>query len=137
MAKSPKAGSSPSKEKAPVKKGSPARGYRKKNAFSPENKYKKKPSGGQYNEIRVTTTKGDEEVYFLLKGGTAGRVDAYGLHLKSDIEEQVQYTVDLNFSEGVPRRISKEENLVALSEGRQSYSKGSIQTCFDTYYIYY
>jgi hypothetical protein len=122
MAKSPKAGSSPSKEKAPVKKGSPARGYRKKNAFSPENKYKKKPSGGQYNEIRVTTTKGDEEVYFLLKGGTDGRVDSYGLHLKQDIEDRVQFTVDFFFSEASPRRVSKEENLVALSEGKYTFT---------------
>eukprot|EP00978_Attheya_sp_CCMP212_P002949 scaffold6059_cov60-Attheya_sp.AAC.1 len=76
MAKSSKAGTSPSKEKAPVKKGSPARAYRKKNAFSPENKYKKKVTGGQYNEIKVITTKGDEELYMLLKGGTNGRVDA-------------------------------------------------------------
>jgi hypothetical protein len=120
MAKSPKAGSSPSKEKVPVKKGSPARGYRKKNTFSPENKYKKKPSGGQYNEIRVTTTRGDEEVYFLLKGGTEGRVDAYGLHLKTDIEEEAQYSVELCLASANPRRVSRDENLVALSEGKKS-----------------
>eukprot|EP00978_Attheya_sp_CCMP212_P018636 scaffold51340_cov62-Attheya_sp.AAC.5 len=115
MAKCSKAGTNPSsKEKAPVKKGSPARAYRKKNAFSPENKYKKKLTGGQYNEIRVITTKGDVEIYMLLKGGTNGRVDAYGLHLKKDIEEDVEYTVQLCLSGAWPRRVSRDNNLVAF-----------------------
>eukprot|EP00978_Attheya_sp_CCMP212_P026276 scaffold86075_cov29-Attheya_sp.AAC.1 len=113
MPKSTKAGSSPSKEKGANKKGSPARGYRKKNVFSPENKYKKKSTGGQFNEIRVDTTKGDEEVFSLLKGGTNGRVDAYGLQLKKDIEELVQFTIDMWLAEA---RVSKVENLVALSQ---------------------
>jgi hypothetical protein len=135
MPKSTKAGSSPSKEKGANKKGSPARGYRKKNAFSPENKYKKKSTGGQFNEIRVDTTKGDEEVFFLLKGGTNGRVDAYGLQLKKDIEELVQFTIDMWLAEASPRRVSKEENLVALSQGKKSSSERSIKTIFNTYYI--
>jgi hypothetical protein len=116
---SPVKASSPSKEPDSPKKASPARGNKKKDAFSPENKYKKKPNAGaQYNEIKVVTTKGDEELFFIFRGGTDGSQDAYSLHLKKDIDDEASYTVNLCLAGGYPRRMSREENVVSLSLGK-------------------
>ena len=119
MAKTTSSSSSSSGKGAPSKKiASPARNYRKKDAFSPGKMRKgplSKPNG---SEIEVVTTLGDEEIYFILKGGTASAVDVYSLHLKSDIEECLPIKSKLGLVAGFARRHSKENNEVAISHGR-------------------
>jgi hypothetical protein len=113
--------SNTSSKRAPAGKiVSPARKYRKKNAFSEENMKKgslSKPSG---TIIEVITTLGDEELYLIIKGGANHDVDAYSLHLKQDIEDCLPIKSELCLVGGFPRRVSKEAHVVALSSGEFS-----------------
>jgi hypothetical protein len=106
---------SPSKGSPPK---SPVRAMRKKNAFSPNNPYKKKSSSERSgNTIKVMATLGDEEIIFIHKGNDE-EVDAYMLNIKSDIDDNCPYIVDLCLAACLPRRQSKENHIVALSRGK-------------------
>eukprot|EP00978_Attheya_sp_CCMP212_P042765 scaffold266383_cov92-Attheya_sp.AAC.1 len=95
---------------------SPVRSIKKKNAFSPNNPYKKKSSSTKVNgnHIRITATRGNEEMISILKGDDTA-VDNYILNVKDDIENSVEYVIQLMLAGCLPRRESKESHVVALS----------------------
>eukprot|EP00978_Attheya_sp_CCMP212_P034933 scaffold149423_cov60-Attheya_sp.AAC.1 len=100
--------------RSPLK--SPVRAIRKKNAFSPNIPYKKKSMSNKLNGIfiNIMATLGDEEIITLLKEADT---DAYMLNIKSDVVNEAAYIAELEISDCVPRRVSKEEHIVALSRG--------------------
>jgi hypothetical protein len=113
---------------AKTKSGSPAKANttvptkipsptRKKDGFNKANK-KAKASNPNHCEIKVLATLGDEELYFLLKPGNDGNVDAYAMHLKKDLDDGLSIQQDLCLVAGYPRRESKDNQRVALSHGK-------------------
>jgi hypothetical protein len=107
--------SSPSKGSPPK---SPVRAVRKKNAFMKNNPYMKKPASEiKGNMIKIIAVKGDEEIMFVHKGNDES-VDTYVLNVKKDIEDHLEPVMEMHLSACLPRRVSKDNNLVALSRGK-------------------
>jgi hypothetical protein len=110
---------SPRKEttpKSPPK--SPVRAIRKNKPFSNKNPYKQKSSSERVNGnyITITATRGDEEAISILKGDDE-EVDAYVLNIRDDIDANLEYIIDLCIGSCLPRRLSRDNNVVALSRG--------------------
>jgi hypothetical protein len=119
MAKNSKASAptSPTKASKQTKIPSPAR---KKNGFVNRKKMKVKRNNDKPNhcEIKVLATLGDEEMYFLLKPGNDGKLDAYCKHLKDDLDRCRPIQEAMDMVAGFPRRESRENQQVALSHGK-------------------
>jgi hypothetical protein len=99
---------------------SPVRAMRKNNPFSSKNPYKKKSATEKINGnfITIEATRGDEEAISILKGNDP-EVDAYVLNIRDDIEANAEYIAELFIASCSPKRLSKEEHVVALSRGKR------------------
>eukprot|EP00978_Attheya_sp_CCMP212_P032424 scaffold126494_cov34-Attheya_sp.AAC.1 len=101
---------------------SPVRAIRKKNAFSPDNPYKKKTQAQKLNGIfiNIIATLGDEEIITILKEID---IDAYVRNIKTDVDNGAPYITEMEISDCLPRRVSKEDNTVALSRGTEYWRR--------------